>query len=77
MWDTCEVLTNETRLKRSVGRPRRPVPADWVRELRRQGLSFREIARETGYGYGSVRRAFFGAVAMDAPRLSSAAAAER
>jgi hypothetical protein len=76
MWDACEVLTHEARAKRSVGRPRRPVPADRVHELRRQGLSFREIARQTGYGYGSVRRAFFGAVAMDAPSLRSAAAAE-
>jgi DNA invertase Pin-like site-specific DNA recombinase len=44
--------------KLSVGRPRRFVPPEQIRELRRKGLSFRQIARKTGFGYGSVRRAF-------------------
>jgi hypothetical protein len=44
--------------KSSVGRPRRFVPPEQVQELRREGLSFREIARKTGFGYGSVRRAY-------------------
>ena len=47
----------------SVGRPRRFVPPEQIRELRRKGLSFRQIARTTGFGYGSVRRAFQMAVA--------------
>jgi lambda repressor-like predicted transcriptional regulator len=50
------------------------VPADLVRELRGKGLSFREIARRTGYGYGSVRRAFYGHAGKEtAPRQSAIA----
>jgi hypothetical protein len=41
-----------------VGRPRRYIAPEHVRELRRQGLSFREIARSTGFGYGTVPRAY-------------------
>jgi hypothetical protein len=44
--------------KASVGRPRRFIPPEQVEQLRREGLSFREIARKTGFGYGSVRRAY-------------------
>jgi DNA invertase Pin-like site-specific DNA recombinase len=44
--------------KRSVGRPRRHVAPDQIEELRKQGFSFREIARKTGVGYGTVRRAY-------------------
>ena len=40
------------------GRPRRDAPTDQIRELRVQGLSFRAIARQTGLGYGTVRRAY-------------------
>lgn len=29
-----------------------------VYRLRSEGLSFRQIARKTGFGYGSVRRAY-------------------
>lgn len=42
--------------KRSVGRPRRHVEPDQINNLRGQGLSFREIAQQTGLGYGTVRR---------------------
>ena len=41
-----------------VGRPRRPVAAAAVCELRNQGLSFRRIAEQLAFGYGSVRRAY-------------------
>ena len=44
--------------KRGVGRPRRNAEPEDIRELRKQGLSFRQIARKTGYGYGTVRRAY-------------------
>jgi DNA invertase Pin-like site-specific DNA recombinase len=43
--------------KRPVGRPRRYIAPEHVQELRSQGLSFRQIARKTGFGYGTVRRA--------------------
>ena len=43
--------------QRKRGRPRRDVAPDQIRELRSQGLSFRAIARKTGLGYGTVRRA--------------------
>ncbi len=45
-------------VKRSVGRPRRAVAPELIGELRGRGMSFREIARGTGLGYGTVRRAF-------------------
>ena len=41
------------------GRPRRDAPPEEIRELRNQGLSFRAIARKTGLGYGTVRRAYW------------------
>jgi DNA invertase Pin-like site-specific DNA recombinase len=41
------------------GRPRREASPDQIRELRVQGLSFRAIARKTGLGYGTVRRAYW------------------
>ena len=41
------------------GRPRRHAPPEEIRELRNQGLSFRAIARKTGLGYGTVRRAYW------------------
>lgn len=44
-------------VKASVGRPRLKTIPDQIEDLRRQGLSLREIARRTGMGYGSVRRA--------------------
>ncbi len=44
-------------LKRRVGRPSRHASPERVRELRNQGYSYRKIARVTGYGYGTVRRA--------------------
>ena len=43
------------------GRPARFVPVEVIRKLHRQGYSFRAIARTTGLGYGTVRRAFHGA----------------
>ncbi len=39
-----------------IGRPRKPVDADKVAELRAQGASWRAIARELGVGVGTVRR---------------------
>jgi len=50
------------RFKRPVGRPRRDVAPEHVRELRRQGLSFRRIAEITGCSYGTVRRVYVSAV---------------
>ena len=44
--------------RRSNGRPACPVAAEKVRELREKGLSFRQIAKTTGFGYGTVRRAY-------------------
>jgi len=52
--------------KRPVGRPPRDVPRERILELRHRGRSFREIARETGCGYGTVRRAYWGAGACAA-----------
>lgn len=43
-----------------VGRPPRYVSVAMIRGLHRQGYSFRTIARWTGVGYGTVRRAFHG-----------------
>jgi len=41
-----------------VGRPRRDVSAEMVKNLHNQGYSFRAIARWFGVGYGTVRRAY-------------------
>jgi len=46
------------RTKRPAGRPRTNVPPLLVYQLRAEGLSFRQIARKMGFGYGSVRRAY-------------------
>jgi DNA invertase Pin-like site-specific DNA recombinase len=40
-----------------IGRPRRPVDANRVRELRALGWSWAQIARELGAGLGTVHRA--------------------
>jgi DNA invertase Pin-like site-specific DNA recombinase len=45
---------------RKRGRPRREAPCQQIRDLRNQGLSFRAIARQTGLGYGTVRRVYGG-----------------
>jgi DNA invertase Pin-like site-specific DNA recombinase len=42
---------------RPSGRPRRHVELAHVHQLRLQGLSLRQICRNTGLGYGTVRRA--------------------
>ena len=39
-----------------AGRPRQPVDPGQVILLRAQGLSWRQIARRLGVGYGTVRR---------------------
>jgi DNA invertase Pin-like site-specific DNA recombinase len=39
-----------------IGRPRKPVDAAKVAELRAQGASWRAVARELGVGIGTVRR---------------------
>jgi len=41
-----------------IGRPRRVFNRQQVAELRREGLSFREIASRLGVGEGTVRRVF-------------------
>ncbi len=53
-----------------IGRPRKPVDADKVAELRAQGASWRAIARQLGIGIGTVRR-----VAQGLTRKDSVAAA--
>lgn len=40
------------------GRPRRAVAVEKVEQLRKQGLSYRQIARRMRLGYGTVRRAY-------------------
>lgn len=52
------------RLPARRGRPARRLSVQAIRELYRQGNSFRSIAAATGIGYGTVRRAFHG----EAPR---------
>lgn len=47
-----------TRSGRPIGRPRKVFRRDVVLELRRRGLSWRQIALETGVSTGSVRRAY-------------------
>lgn len=42
---------------RPSGRPRRHVELAQVQQLRLQGLSLRQISRNIGLGYGTVRRA--------------------
>lgn len=41
-----------------MGRPRRDISPEMVKNLHSQGYSFRVIARWTGVGYGTVRRAY-------------------
>ena len=43
---------------KQIGRPRKVFRRDLVGEFRGEGLSWREIARRTGAGVGTVRRAF-------------------
>ena len=43
---------------KQIGRPRAVFRRDLVAEFRREGLSWREIARRTGVGVGTVRRAY-------------------
>jgi hypothetical protein len=50
--------TSEMSAPRRRGRPRRFIAPDRIERLRRAGLSFREIAKTTGLGYGTVRRAY-------------------
>ena len=61
------VSTAPVSIKRLRGRPRRYVSPERVRELRMQGLSFRQIASRTGFGYGTVRRAFLSESAPPQP----------
>ena len=44
--------------KRKVGRPQVNVSLELIQRLREEGLSFRRISQLTGFGYGSVRRAW-------------------
>jgi len=53
-----------------IGRPRKPVDADKVAELRAQGASWRAVACAVGMGVGTVRRA-----AQEHSRKDSLAAA--
>ena len=59
-----EAASNLENKKR--GRPRRDASPDQIKEMRIQGLSFRAIARKTGLGYGTVRRAYWAAEAVGA-----------
>jgi hypothetical protein len=54
--------------KRRVGRPRRYVATYEIRELRMQGLSFRQIAWITGLSYGAVHRAYLSSALEDSTR---------
>jgi len=49
---------NGTKSGRPIGRPRRVFDRQQVVELRRQGLSFRQISDKLRLGEGTVRRAF-------------------
>jgi hypothetical protein len=60
----------EIRKRRSAGRPPRYASPDHIRQLHSQGLSFRQIARQTGFGYGTVRRAYYGTPAASHARCS-------
>ncbi len=53
--------------KRSVGRPRCCFAPGQISELRGRGMSFREIARKMGLGYGTVRRAFLNICSTSPP----------
>ena len=53
------IPSGPARAGKAAGRRRREVSPDLIQELRRQGLSFRQIARHTGFGYGTVRRAYW------------------
>jgi hypothetical protein len=48
------------------GRPARHVCVEVIRGLHDEGYSFRAIARCTGAGYGTVRRAFHGLAPLGA-----------
>src|SRR5215475_10357547 len=50
-------LTETPEMNRG-GRPRLPIDADAVAQLRTAGHSWRSIARQIGAGYGTVRRAY-------------------
>jgi DNA invertase Pin-like site-specific DNA recombinase len=47
-----------TRTGRPIGRPRVVFPRESVRELRKEGLSWRQIARRLGVSSTAVRRAY-------------------
>ena len=50
--------SNGTRSGKPIGRPRVAFQRDQVAELRRQGTSWREIARQLGVGVATVRRIY-------------------
>jgi hypothetical protein len=54
------------------GRPVRYVCVEVIRGLHGQGYSFRAIARTTGIGYGTVRRAFHGLAPIGADEDAAA-----
>ena len=43
---------------KKIGRPRAVLDPDTIIELRRQGYSWRQIARRTGLGVGTIRRSY-------------------
>lgn len=53
-----EIVSAKRKAPRPVGRPRVYVSPLLILNLRQQGLSFRQIAAVTGFGYGTVRRAY-------------------
>lgn len=48
--------SNGTKSGKPIGRPRVIFPRDQVAELRHQGTSLRQIARQLGVSYGTIRR---------------------
>ena len=54
--------------KRKAGRPRIHVPPELIQYLREKGLSFRNISMLTGFGYGSVRRAWHNRPGKEKPK---------
>jgi transposase len=53
------------------GRPARTICVDVIRGLYQEGYSFRAIARCTGIGYGTVRRAYHGLAPAGADPVAS------
>ena len=53
-----EAAGTAPKARRPVGRPAIHVTPERIQDLKSRGMSFRQIARFTGLGYGTVRRAY-------------------